>query len=146
MADQTASDHDLLSTTESTAITAVETHLDTQQDQAFFSLLRIGHLSPRIASTLATVYRAALAGNTFVQQQAEHHGIDSAWMWFAYSVCGYVGLSVAEFGMAFVEKLVGLIKWVLFVPMVGILVLKAARGKSLGEVVEFFFAEKKGEE
>lgn len=49
--------------------------------------------------------------------------------------------------MVMIEKLVGLGKGLLWVPMVGIPVWKAGRRRGLGEVMEFFFlgAKEEGE-
>ncbi|KAL8686095.1 MAG: hypothetical protein Q9218_007352, partial [Villophora microphyllina] len=126
---------------ETTDIATTEAALNAQQSQAFTSLLRIGHLSPALARSIASLYRAALAGNTFIHQQAEHHGIDTAWLCLVYLIGGYIGLTAAELGMAFAEKLIGLTKWVLWVPMVGILVMKVGRRKSLKEIVELLTSD-----
>ncbi|KAL8638346.1 MAG: hypothetical protein Q9228_004494 [Teloschistes exilis] len=131
----------LTASAEGTQISRVEATLDAEQSQAFTSLLHIGHLSPRLARSIASLYRVVLAGNTFVHQQAEHHGIDSTWLFFGYCVTAYFGMTAAELGMAFAEKLIGLTKWVLWMPILGILMMKVGKRKSVKEVVDFLFRD-----
>ncbi|KAL9584988.1 MAG: hypothetical protein Q9212_001785 [Teloschistes hypoglaucus] len=132
---------DMTASAEGTDISRVEATLDAEQSQAFTSLLHVGHLSPTLARSIAFLYRIALAGNTFIRQQAEHHGIDSTWLFFSYCVIAYFGLTVAELGMAFAEKLIGLTKWVLWLPILGILMMKVGKKKSIKEVRDFFFKD-----
>ncbi|KAI4204485.1 MAG: hypothetical protein LQ350_001035 [Teloschistes chrysophthalmus] len=126
---------------EGTDISRVEATLDAEQSQAFTSLLHVGHLSPTLARSIASLYRVVLAGNTFIHRQAEHHGIDSTWLFFGYCVSAYVGLTAAEVGMAFAEELIGLTKWVLWVSMLAILMMKVGKKKNTREVVDFLSSD-----
>ncbi|KAI4252017.1 MAG: hypothetical protein LQ352_004516 [Teloschistes flavicans] len=130
---------------EGTDISRSEASLNAEQSQAFTSLLRVGHLSPTLARSIASFYRAVLAGNTYIQAQAEHHKIDSTWLFFGYCVAAYFGLTAAELGMAFADKLIGLTKWVLWVPILSILAMKTGKRKSISEVVDFFFGDGEGD-
>ncbi|KAI4098477.1 MAG: hypothetical protein L6R37_006495 [Teloschistes peruensis] len=131
----------LTASAEGTDLSRIEATLDAEQSQAFASLLHIGHLSPSLARSIASLYRVVLAGNTFVHEQAEHHGIDSTWLFFGYCVSAYFGLTAAELGMTFAEKLIGLTKWVIWMPMLGILMMKWGKRKSMKEVVDFLFRD-----
>ncbi|KAL8828647.1 MAG: hypothetical protein Q9170_006513 [Blastenia crenularia] len=124
--------------THTAEIAQLETELNTQRNNAFFSMTRMGHMNPGIASALASVYRAALTCNTYIRQQAEHEEIDTMWLYFLYSAVGFTTLGVAEMGMSFAAKLIGMAKFFLVGPMVGIPVLWVMRRRSVGEITEFF--------
>lgn len=70
---------------------------------------------------------------------AERNGYDTVWLWWIGAIVAYAGLFATEIGMVMIEKLVGLGKGLLWVPMVGIPIWKAGQRRGLGEVVEFFF-------
>ncbi|KAI4086173.1 MAG: hypothetical protein LQ348_003125 [Seirophora lacunosa] len=124
-----------------------EASLDTQRSEAFSSLIRIGHLNPTLASAVASTYRTLLSGNTYIRQQADHHDIDTAWLYCLYSVVGMVALGVGEMGLSFVAKLMGMGKWLLLLPAAGIPALKVLERRGIGEIVEFLRAEgRRGDE
>ncbi|KAI4272201.1 MAG: hypothetical protein L6R35_006488 [Caloplaca aegaea] len=119
-----------------------ETALNSQRNQAFSSLIRIGHLNPTLASVLASTYRTLLVGNTYIRQQADHHDIDSAWLYCLYSVLGIVALGLGEMGLSFAAKLMGIGKWLLLIPAAGIPALKVLERRGAGEIVEFLRGER----
>ncbi|KAL8650029.1 MAG: hypothetical protein Q9210_004061 [Variospora velana] len=121
-----------------------ETALNTQRDQAFSSLIRIGYLNPTLASALASTYRALLMGNTYIRQQADHHDIDAAWLYCHYSVLGIVALGIGEMGLSFAAKLMGIGKWLLLLPAAGIPALKVLERRGVGEILEFLQGERGG--
>lgn len=133
------SEHEKMAPTTNTAdVAQLETDLNTQRNNAFFSLVRMGHMNPSIASALASTYRAALTCNTYIRQQAEHHQIDTAWLYFLYSAVGFVALGVTEMGMSFGARMLGMIKWLMVAPALGIPIWKITQRRGLGEIVEFF--------
>ncbi|KAI4147516.1 MAG: hypothetical protein LQ341_001783 [Variospora aurantia] len=119
-----------------------ETALNSQRNQAFSSLIRIGHLNPTLASALASTYRTLLMGNTYIRQQADHHDIDTAWLYCLYSVLGIVALGIGEIGLSFAAKLMGIGKWLLLLPAAGIPALKVLERRGVGEIVEFLRGER----
>ncbi|KAI4122349.1 MAG: hypothetical protein LQ338_005864 [Usnochroma carphineum] len=129
--------------TESTDITKLETELNTQRNQAFYSMVRMGHMNPGIANLLASVYRAALTCNTYIRQQAEHHEVDTVWLYLLYSAAGFVAFGVSEMGLSFGAKLMGMAKWFMLLPAMGIPVWKILERRGVGEIVDFF-SERKG--
>lgn len=137
------SDTVILDSATTTDLNRIENALDTRQDQAFSSLIHIVHMPPPIANALSSAYRAALSSNTMVQRFAKTNGWDTAWLYFAGATLAYLGLSAAEIGMALMEKVIGMSKWVLFVPMVGIPLWRLGRRKSLKEILEFLGEERK---
>lgn len=119
-------------------LTRLETSLNKQQERAFSSLTRLFHMSPTLATAFSSIYRTALGSHTAVRTFAECNGYDTVWLWWIGAIVAYAGLFATEIGMVMIEKLVGLGKGLLWVPMVGIPVWKAGRRRGLGEVVEFF--------
>lgn len=132
-------------TTNAADVAQLETDLNTQRNNAFFSLVRMGHMNPSIASALASTYRAALTCNTYIRQQAEHHQIDTAWLYFMYAAVGFVALGIGEMGMAFGARVVGMVKWLMLAPALGIPVWKITQRRGLGEILEFFSKDREGE-
>lgn len=120
-------------------LTHLETTLNNEQDRAFSSLTRLFHMSPTLATAFSSIYRTALGSHTAVRTFAERNGYDTVWLWWIGAIVAYAGLFATEIGMVMIEKLVGLGKGLLWVPMVGIPIWKAGRRRGLGEVVEFFF-------
>lgn len=128
--------------TATTDIINTENELNTQRNNAFFFMVRMGHMNPGVASALASIYRAALTCNTYVRQQAEHHDIDTAWLYFLYSTAAFIALGITEMGMSFGAMLLGMAKWLMLVPALGIPVWKVSRRRGLGEIVDFFSKER----
>ncbi|KAI4170629.1 MAG: hypothetical protein LQ343_004861 [Gyalolechia ehrenbergii] len=122
-------------------MTQMESELDTQRKQAFFSLIRIGHLNPSIANALASIYRAALTGNSFIRQQAENNEIDTMWLYLIYSATAFVTVTGAEMGMNFGAKLLGMVKYLFLVPVIGIPVRMLLRRRSWEEIREFVLGD-----
>ncbi|KAL9009963.1 MAG: hypothetical protein Q9173_005057 [Seirophora scorigena] len=124
-----------------------ETSLDTQRNEALSSLTRIGQLNPTLASALASTYRTLLTANIYIRQQADHHDIDTAWLYCLYLVVGIVALGVGEMGLSFGAKLMGMGKWLLLLPAAGIPAWKMLERRGVGEIVEFLRAEgRRGDE
>ncbi|KAL8833771.1 MAG: hypothetical protein Q9176_007812 [Flavoplaca citrina] len=128
-----------------TTLTTLETSLNSHQDHAFSFLTHIYHLPPTLATAFSTVYRTALGSHTFLRTFAERNGYDTVWLWWATAIAGYVGLFGTDIVIGVLEKLLGLGKTLLLVPILGIPVCKAAGRRGLWEVLEFFFG-KEGEE
>ncbi|KAL9027905.1 MAG: hypothetical protein Q9196_003641 [Gyalolechia fulgens] len=122
-------------------LTAMETELDSQRSQAFFSLVRTGHLNPSIAQALASIYRAVLTGNSFIRQQAANHGIDTMWLYLIYSATAFVALSGAEMGLNFGARVLGMVKYVFLVPVLGIPLGVVLQRRSWGEIKEFVLGD-----
>ncbi|KAL8727228.1 MAG: hypothetical protein Q9166_006192 [cf. Caloplaca sp. 2 TL-2023] len=128
-----------------TDLNTIENALNTEQTHFFSSLVRILHLPPIVANAASSVYRAALSSNAMVCCQAESAGFDAAWLWAGYCIVGYVALSLAELGMSFLEHLIGMVKGVLWIPIVGILLRKLGKKKSLREIIDFLSESRKDE-
>ncbi|KAL8857591.1 MAG: hypothetical protein Q9178_005919 [Gyalolechia marmorata] len=120
-------------------LNAIENSLDKEQDQAFSSLIRIFHMPPVVATAVSSVYRAALGSSTTVRAFGERNGYDTVWLWWVAAIAAYLGLFVTEIGMAMIERLVGMGKGMLWIPMLGIPLWKAGKKKSFKEAIEFFF-------
>ncbi|KAL8716619.1 MAG: hypothetical protein Q9225_006064 [Loekoesia sp. 1 TL-2023] len=147
MSEGVRSDRQKMATTTDTAeIAKMETELNAQRNQAFFSMVRIGHVNPGVARALASVYRAALTCNTYICQQAENQEIDTMWLYFLYSACAFTALGVAEMGMSFGAKLIGMMKYLMFIPMLGIPTWAILTRRSAGEIAQFFSTESEGDE
>ncbi|KAL8931421.1 MAG: hypothetical protein Q9216_007205, partial [Gyalolechia sp. 2 TL-2023] len=82
-------------------ITQMESELDTHRSQALSSLIRVGHVNPSVAHALASIYRAALTGDSFIKRQAATNRVDTMWLYFVYSAAAFVALGAAEMGMNF---------------------------------------------
>lgn len=134
----------MTTTTDTTDVAKLESELNTQRNNAFSSMVRMGHMNPGIASALASTYRAALTCNTYIHQQAEYHGIDPAYLYFVYANAGFVALGVGEMGLSFGAKVMGMAKWGVLLPAVGIPVWKVLERRGVGEIVEFFSQEREG--
>lgn len=147
MSEGVRSDHQKMATTSDTAEMAkMENELNSQRNQAFLSMVRMGHMNPGIASALASVYRAALTCNTYIRQQAEYQEIDTMWLYFLYCVGTFAVLAFAEMSMSFGAKLIGIMKYLMFIPIMGIPTWAVLTRRSVGEIAQFFSKEPEGED
>ncbi|KAL9605625.1 MAG: hypothetical protein Q9204_009491 [Flavoplaca sp. TL-2023a] len=128
-----------------TALTTLETSLNSHQDRAFSFLTHIYHLPPTVATVFSTIYRTAFSSHTFLRTFAERNGYDTVWLWWATAIAAYVGLFGTDVVIGVLEKLLGLGKTLLLVPILGIPVCKAAGRRGLWEVLEFFFGREEEE-
>ncbi|KAL8670965.1 MAG: hypothetical protein Q9168_004513 [Polycauliona sp. 1 TL-2023] len=130
----------------STNPAALENTLDTQRDQAFFSLIQVHHLPPIVARVFSSLYRSSLGAHTHVRAFAERNGYDTAWVWWVGAVASYVGLLGTDLLLGLMERLVAGGKWAGLVAMFGIPAWQVMKRRGVRECVEFFWGSREERE